>query len=304
MDIRATTDRRDNAFPTLPPTAGIGLKPQHYQAALDSAGAGRPGWVEVHPQNYFGVSGSPGGGPPHRWLSAIAENFPLSFHSVGLSLGTADGLSESQLDQLAALCDRYRPAMVSDHLSFSGDAHDRFADLLPIPYTREALQHFTEQIDRAQQRLGRRMLIENPSCYLAFADNEMPEPVFLARLADITGCGLLLDINNIIVSTGNLGGDPRDWILQIDPDQVDEIHLAGHTTEIHDSGPLLIDDHGSQVGDSVWTLYFDFITAHGVRPTLIEWDTDTPDYATYMAEAHKAQAILDTVSDKEHAVSG
>ncbi len=276
----------------LPPKTGIGLKPQHYTAVLDTdAQPGRPAWVEVHPQNYFCD-----GGPPHRWLTAVAELYPISFHSVGLSLGTAEGLIEDQLERLASLCDRYNPAIVSDHLSFSGNAHDRYADLLPIPYTKEALDHFATQVDRVQQRLGRQMLIENPSCYLAYADNAMTETDFLAQLIQRTGCGLLLDINNIVVTTGNLGSDPRTWLSQIDPDWVGEIHLAGHATEMHDSGPFYIDDHGSPVGDVSWMHYFDFVSKHGAKPTLVEWDTNTPDYAVYMAEADKAQAILDAVA--------
>jgi uncharacterized protein len=292
MDMTAPVAGFCNPLSTLPPKAGIGLKPQHYGAALDAAAQpGRPAWVEVHPQNYFCDGGS-----PHRWLTAVAEQYPISFHSVGLSLGSADGLIEDQLDRLAKLCERYKPAMVSDHLSFSGNAHDRYADLLPIPYTKEALDHFAAQVDCVQQRLGRSMLIENPSCYLAYSDNEMTEADFFAQLIQRTGCGLLLDINNIVVTTGNLGSDPRTWLSQIDPDWVGEIHLAGHATEMHDSGALYIDDHGSPVGDAAWMHYFDFITAHGAKPTLIEWDTNTPDFATYMAEAHKAQAILDAVA--------
>jgi uncharacterized protein len=277
----------------LPLSVGIGLKPQHYEAILDSNHpSGRPGWVEVHPQNYFGICDNLGGGPPHKWLTAIASILPLSFHSVGLSLGSADGLMVEQLEKLAALCDRYDPVSVSDHLSFSGNAHDRFADLLPIPYSHEMLSHFAAQIDRVQQRLGRQILIENPSCYLAYAHDEMHETEFLAQLVGLTGCGLLLDINNIVVSTGNLGGSARAWLSQIDPDWVGEIHLAGHATEQHDSGPLYIDDHGSAVGDAVWALYFDFINRVGPKPTLIEWDSDVPDYATLMAEADKARSIL------------
>ena len=292
MDMTAPVAGFCNPLSTLPPKAGIGLKPQHYGDALDAAAQpGRPAWVEVHPQNYYCD-----GGPPHRWLTAVAELYPISFHSVGLSLGTAEGLIEDQLNRLAALCERYQPAMVSDHLSFSGNAHDRFADLLPIPYTYEALDHFATQVDRVQQRLGRQMLIENPSCYLAYVDNEMSETEFLDRLITATGCGLLLDINNIVVTTGNLGGDPREWLSQIDPEWVGEIHLAGHATEMHDSGPLYIDDHGSPVGDVAWMLCFDFISTYGAKPTLIEWDTNTPDHTTYMAEAHKAQAILDAVA--------
>ena len=290
--MTAPASGKSGPFPALPAHAGIGLKPQHYEAVLDAqAQPGRPSWVEVHPQNYFCD-----GGPPHRWLAVVAERYPISFHSVGLSLGTAEGLIDDQLDRLAALCERYKPAMVSDHLSFSGNAHDRFADLLPVPYTKEALDHFVAQVDRVQQRLGRSILIENPSCYLAYADNEMPEMEFIARLIHRTGCGLLLDINNVVVSTGNLGGEPRDWLAQINPDWVGEIHLAGHATEIHESGTLYIDDHGSPVGDIAWMLYLDFIADHGPKPTLIEWDTNTPDYEAYMAEAQKAQAILDAVA--------
>lgn len=284
---------------TLPPGAGIGVKPQHYAELLDPASPlNRPRWVEVHPQNFFCD-----GGPPHRWLTAIAENFPLSFHSVGLSLGSADGLIPDQLDRLAALCARYQPASVSDHLSFSGHAHDRFSDLLPIPYTAPALDHFAAQVDRVQQRLGRAMLIENPSCTLAYAHDEMAETEFLAQLIARTGCGLLLDINNVIVTCGNLGGAPLDWLAAIDPMWVGEIHLAGHACEMHDSGPLYIDDHGSAVGDTAWALYAEFITANGARPTLIEWDTNTPDLGTYLAEAAKAEAII-AAAEPVHALAG
>jgi uncharacterized protein len=276
----------------LPPKTGIGLKPQHYDAILDpDHPSGRPAWVEVHPQNYFGD-----GGPPHRWLSAIAEHFPVSFHSVGLSLGSAEGLMTDQLEKLAVLCDRYRPAMVSDHLSFSGNAHDRFADLLPVPYTQEALDHLAKQVDRVQQRLGQRVLIENPSCYLAYRDSQMSEPEFLSELIARTGCGLLLDINNIVVTTGNLGGAAEDYLTAIDPDWVGEIHLAGHATEKHDSGPLYIDDHGSPVRPRVWELYAAFIARAGPKPTLIEWDTDVPEYSTLLAEADKASAVLKEAS--------
>jgi uncharacterized protein len=277
-----------NGLSKLPPRTGIGLKPQHYDAVLDPEHpSGRPCWVEVHPQNYFSD-----GGPPHRWLTAVAEHYPLSFHSVGLSLGSVDGLNAYDLERIAILCDRYNPASISDHLSFSGNAHDRFADLLPIPYTAESLDHFAAQIGRVQDRLQRQMLIENPSCYLAYRDSEMRETDFLSELIERTGCGLLLDINNIVVTTGNLGGAAEEYLAAIDADWVGEIHLAGHATEHHNSGPLYIDDHGSAVSASVWKLYEDFIARAGPKPTLIEWDTDVPDYATLMAEAAKADAIL------------
>jgi uncharacterized protein len=281
----------------LPPRTGIGLKPQHYDAILDPAQpSGRPGWVEVHPQNYFGD-----GGPPHRWLTAIAEHYPLSFHSVGLSLGSADGLSEHDLARIAILCERYNPASISDHLSFSGNAHDRFADLLPIPYTKASLDHFARQIDRVQTRLRRRMLIENPSRYLAYQGEEMEEVEFIERLIGKTGCGLLFDINNVEVSAANLGFSATAYVDAINPDWVGEIHLAGHAVEQHDSGPLLIDDHGSGVTVTTWQLYRRFSERAGPKPTLIEWDTNVPEYSVLIAQADKATSIMD---EARHALAG
>ena len=270
---------------TLPFSTGIGLKPQHYDAVLSDAA--RPNWVEVHPQNYFGD-----GGPPHRWLTAIAEVLPISFHSVGLSLGSAEGLNEDDLEKLAVLCARYNPASVSDHISFSGNAQDRFADLLPIPYTQASIDHFSGQVSRVQDRLKRPILLENPSRFLAYEGDEMDEVEFLDALIARTGCGLLFDINNIEVSATNLRFDAAAYIDAINPGWVGEIHLAGHAVEQHESGPLLIDDHGSPVTDVTWGLYARFIARAGVKPTLIEWDTDVPDYAVLMGEVNKAEAIL------------
>lgn len=278
----------------LPPAAGIGLKPQHYDALLrhvaasNSSHAAPPAWLEVHPQNYFCP-----GGPPHRWLTAMAEALLLSFHSVSLSLGSAEGLVPEELEQLAALCDRYAPAVVSEHLSWSGSASNRYPDLLPVPYTRETLQHFITQVDRVQQRLKRSILIENPSRYLAFAHDEMDEAAFLHALCAAAGCGLLLDINNIAVSATNLGLDAVAMVDAIDPRLVGEVHLAGHAREDHEDGVLLIDDHGSAVNDLTWSLFERFVTRAGARPVLIEWDTDVPAFRTLLAEATKAQAILD-----------
>ena len=281
----------------LPPSVGIGLKPQHYDALLDhKSPSGKPAWVEVHPQNYFGD-----GGPPHRWLTAIAEHYPLSFHSVGLSPGSADGLNQYDLDKLAILCDRYQPASVSDHLSFSGDAHNRFADLLPVPYTKASLDHFASEIGKVQDRLKCSILVENPSRYLAYLGDEMSEVDFIACLIQRSGCGLLLDINNVEVSSINLGFSAEAYVDAIAPDWVGEIHLAGHAVEQHDSGPLLIDDHGSRVTDTTWALYRRFIERAGAKPTLIEWDTDVPDYTVLMAEVDKAQVIIDEAC---HALAG
>lgn len=277
----------------LPLCAGVGLKPQHYPQALELVSAstpfsvGSPGWFEVHPQNYFGA-----GGPPHRWLAAFADQVPLSFHSVGLSLGSGEGVNAEELEQLAALCDRYAPTMVSDHLSWSGSASNRYPDLLPVPYTHEALDHFAGEVSRVQDRLGRAMLIENPSRYLAFAGDAMSEADFLHALCARSGCGILLDINNIEVSATNLGLDADAMVDAIDPALVGEIHLAGHAREDHPHGTLLIDDHGSQVSDETWRLFARFVRRAGQRAVLIEWDTDVPTFDVLLGEAAKADAIM------------
>lgn len=286
---------------SLPPSGGIGLKSVHYNDVLsEEDGSKKPGWVEVHPQNYFGD-----GGPLHRWLTAIAEDYPLCFHSVGLSLGSADGLNQYDLDKIADLCERYQPAMVSDHLSWSGNAHDRYPDLLPIPYTGEALDHFSTQIGKVQDRLKRPMLIENPSRYLSYRDDEMSETDFISRLCKQSGCGLLFDINNVEVTATNVGLDMEAYIDAIDPDIVGEMHLAGHARENHDSGPLLIDDHGSIVSDVTWRLYERFIKRSGPKPTLIEWDTDIPAYDVLMAEVAKVETVLGShvLDETQHALT-
>lgn len=278
---------------SLPSLPGIGLKPEHYAqvlqpvSAITSAPAAAPGWFEVHPQNYFGA-----GGPPHRWLATIAEIYPLSFHSVGLSLGSFAGVDAEELERLAGLCTRYAPALVSDHLSWSGSAGNRYPDLLPVPYTDEALGHFAAQISRVQDKLRRPILIENPSRYLAFADDDMSEAEFLHQLCDRAGCGILLDINNIEVSATNLGLDAQAMVDAIDPALVGEIHLAGHAREEYPDAALLIDDHGSAVSDFTWALFVRFIRRAGRRPVLIEWDTNVPAYGILLAEVEKAEVIM------------
>ena len=248
-------------LPTLPVRAGIGLKPQHYADVLAAAEQGRaPAWAEVHPQNYFGA-----GGPPHRWLTAIAEHLPISFHSVGLSLGSASGADRDELEALAALCRRYAPAMVSDHLSWSNGLDDKFPDLLPIPYSQPALNHFTAEVGRVQDRLRRPLLIENPSRYLAYAGDDWSEVDFLHELCRRSGCGLLLDINNIEVSAFNLGLDPVAWLDAFDPRHVGEIHVAGHAVkEDGMGGTIAIDDHGSPVRASCWDLLARFLDARAI----------------------------------------
>ncbi|MBK8908650.1 MAG: DUF692 domain-containing protein [Rhodospirillales bacterium] len=269
----------------IPASAGVGLKPQHYRDVLEGAGHGL--WFEVHPENYMGS-----GGPPHRYLEAIRRDHALSLHSVGGSPGSADGLRAPHLERLKELVDRYQPALVSDHLSWSGIGDGFVHDLLPIPLTSESLRRFTRNIDRLQEALGRTILIENPSLYLLPVGAEIPEPEFIAALCRRTGCGWLLDINNILVSATNLGFDPADYLQAVDPRLVQEIHLAGHAREAHADGDFLIDDHGSQVPEPVWDLFATFLAAAGPRPTLIEWDTRVPDFATLAGEAARANALL------------
>lgn len=270
----------------IPASAGVGLKPQHYRDVLE--GGGRGLWFEVHPENTMGA-----GGPPHRYLEAIRRDHALSLHSVGGSLGSADGLRAPHLERLKALVDRYQPDLVSDHLSWSGIGDGFIHDLLPAPLNRESLQRFAENIDRLQEALGRTILIENPSVYLAAAGEEIPEPAFIAALCRRTGCGWLLDINNIFVSATNLGFDPAAYLQAVDHRLVKEIHLAGHAREAHADSDLLIDDHGARVADPVWDLFAAFIAAAGPRPTLIEWDTRVPGFATLAGEAAKADAVLE-----------
>lgn len=275
----------------LPPTVGIGLKPQHYLDVLGNGDAVRfdhhmPDWVEVHPQNYFSD-----GGPPHRWLSAIADKLPLSFHSTGLSLGSADGLDVEELDRLATLVSHYNPASISDHLSWSNTPDDHMPDLFPVPYTQANLLHFADQVGRVQDRLARRILIENPSRMFAFAADEMDEVIFLNALCAKSGCGILLDLNNVEVSAANIGFDAGAYVDAVDLNHVGEVHLAGHAVEQHDSCPLLIDNHGSRMSACTLALYDQFFRRAGPRPTLIEWDTNVPDYAVLLDEMSRARSV-------------
>jgi uncharacterized protein len=273
----------------LPPRGGIGLKPAHFAELLDSSGRGAgPYWVEVHPQNYMMA-----GGPMHRWLTAVADSLPLSFHSVGLSIGDPDGPDADELDRLEVLVERYEPAMVSDHLSWSSLSGTRIPDLLPVPMTKGLLDHFVAGVGRIQDRLKRPILIENPSRMLAFASDEYEEPDFLAQLCRTSGCGLLLDINNVIVSAANLGFDAGQWLDSIDSALVGEIHVAGHSIVEHEPGiALRIDDHGSPVGEQCWSLLERFLKRSGPRPVLVERDNNLPPFAELAAEAARADRLI------------
>lgn len=276
---------RDTRFPTLPHGPGVGYKPQHFAAIL--AGAVPVEWLEIHAENYMGD-----GGRPLAQLRILAERFPISLHGVGLSIG-GEVLDESHLARLKTLCDWLNPASFSEHLAWSTHDGAYFNDLLPLPYTVATVARVSNHIDRVQQVLDRQMLLENPSSYLAFAEAEMSEVEFLRQVAARTGCGLLLDVNNVFVSAINLAFEPLDYIDAFPLDLVGEIHLGGHDADRDETGAaLLIDSHGHPVADPVWSLYAATIARSGPKPTLIEWDNDVPDWPALTAEAARAAAIL------------
>lgn len=264
---------------------GLSLKPQHYRDVLE--GTPEAGFFEVHAENYFGA-----GGAPHRYLTAIRERHALSIHGVGLSLGGAEPLDRHHLAALAALVRRYAPALVSEHLAWCARGGTWFNDLLPVPLTEEALEVVAAHVDETQEALGRTILIENPSSYTAFAQSHIPETEFLAELARRTGCGLLLDVNNIAVSAHNLGFDAQAYLDAVPGEAVGEIHIAGHATDMRGGRPLRIDDHGSVPADEVLDLLARFVAANGPRPVLLEWDKDVPALGVLAAEAARARRVM------------
>lgn len=270
---------------SLPATPGLGFKSEHF----DSIRQTRPalGFFEVHAENYMGA-----GGAPHRQLAALRQDYALSLHGVGLSIGGADRPDAAHLQRLRELIRRYEPASFSEHLAWSSHGGDYLNDLLPLPYTPETLSRICDHIDEVQATLGCQMLLENPSTYILFEQSSIDEPAFLSEIARRTGCGLLLDVNNVFVSCTNHRRDPRDWLGAFPLSQVGEIHLGGHAEEVLPSGPLLIDDHGSPVADPVWTLYAEVIATAGPLPTLLEWDNDIPPFATLLDEASRAAQVL------------
>ena len=269
-----------------PASAGVGLRAPHYRDIL----ATRPqlGWFEAHSENYFGE-----GGQPLVYLTAIRADYPVSFHGVGLSLGSVDPLSVSHLKKLKRLIDSTEPCFVSEHLSWSSVEGQFFNELLPLPYSEAALQHLVSRVQQMQDALARQVLIENITAYVTYHDSQMPEWEFLNQLTQITGCGLLLDINNVYVNSINHEFDPHPFLNNIRPDSVAEIHLAGFAA----AGDMLIDTHGACVSNEVWALYETTICRIGVRPTLIEWDNDIPPLSTLLHEAARAQTILDQAYD-------
>ena len=270
----------------LPAKPGAGFKPQHMQALLEDPQS--VAFIEVHAENYMGA-----GGHPRRMLTSMREAMPLSIHGVGLSIGAESGLDPAHLDRLAALVERYQPAMVSEHLAWSTHGGIYFNDLLPLPYDETTLERVVTHVCQVQDRLRRRILIENPSTYLEYACTTMSETEFLTEIAERSGCGLLLDINNVHVSTTNRQESAIAWLAEFPLDKIGEIHLAGHAEDVDEAGQrLLIDAHDRAVADQVWTLYERVISLTGPLPTLIEWDNDVPDWPVLAREANRAADIL------------
>ena len=268
------------------PVAGIGLRSPH----LAEIGRERPatGFLEIHAENYLA------GSPALQAVERLRADYAFSIHAVGLSLGSVDGLDAAHLARVAALVKRLEPAFVSDHLSWSTGGGRYFNDLLPLPYTEEALEVVVGNVGRLQDAMGRQVSIENPSCYLGFAQSTLSEPAFLSELVRRSGCGLLLDPNNIVVTAHNLRLDPRDWLTGLPSAAITEYHLAGHATNDADGEPILIDDHGSRVSDGVWALFAEVVKRFGARPTLIEWDTDIPPLGVLLEEAARADGLIET----------
>ena len=269
-----------------PRRSGVGLKPEHYRDILD--GTPDIGWFEIHAENYMGD-----GGPPHAYLTAIRERYPISLHGVGLSIGGAGPLDTEHLARLCALADRYQPALFSEHLAWSSHDTVYLNDLLPLPYTEETLARVCDHIDVVQEAMQRQMLLENPSTYVAYAETTMAEVEFLREVARRTGCGLLLDVNNVFVQAANHGFGADGYLDAFPMEHVGEIHVGGHAQDADEDGSLLlIDDHGREVADSVWALYELALVHTGPMPTLIEWDNDVPAWPLLLAEAQRADHVL------------
>ena len=269
---------------SMPARAGIGLRAEHHADVLESLP--NVGWLEVHSENHFAPAGA-----AHTALDAIRAHYPLSLHGVGLSLGTTDPLDRKHLAQLHLAMERYQPVLVSEHLCWGVAGGRHTNDLLPLPYTREALRHLVSRVTEVQEILGRRILIENVSSYVTFRDSQMTEWDFLAALAREAGCGILLDVNNVYVSAHNHNFDALEYIMALPTDSVEEIHLAGHSTRMLEGHELLVDTHNARVCDDVWSLYAAAAVRFGRVPTLIEWDTDLPALDVLVDEAQRADRV-------------
>jgi uncharacterized protein (UPF0276 family) len=289
-------------FPVLPieGLAGTSFKHQHL-AEIRAEGDGR-GFFEVHAENYMGA-----GGPPHRALDTLRRDFPISLHGVCMSIGGERPLDKTHLARFQHLVERYEPALVSEHLAWSTHETTYFNDLLPLPYTEATLRRVCDHIDQIHEAIRRPMLLENPSTYVSFAESTMSETDFIRRVAQRTGCGLLLDVNNVFVSATNHGFSALDYLSDFPLANVGEIHLAGHAEQSDDEGELLlIDSHNGPVADAVWKLFEIVVSRCGGIPTLVEWDSNIPDWPILKAEAAAALAILDRrhgITEARHAAA-
>ncbi len=269
----------------IPARAGIGLRFQHHQPVLDT----RPdvAWMEVHTENYMG------GGTPLKYLDAIRRDTPISLHGVGLSLGSAEGVDPAHLERIRKVAERVEPGLMSEHIAWNLVGGTYLADLLPLPMTEEALDVVCRHVEQTQSYLRRRILVENPSTYVAFGNSIIPEWEFMAAVAARTGCGILCDVNNICVSAHNHGWDASAYLAALPPEAVGEIHLAGHSIRTFaDGSSLRIDDHGSKVSEEVWTLYRQAVARFGAVPTLIEWDNEIPPLDVLLDEAQHAEQVI------------
>lgn len=271
---------------TIPARAGVGYKPKHLDAILARPDA--IGWLEIHAENYMGD-----GGPQLAQLRYLRERFPISCHGVGLSIGSEGPLDKEHLARLKKLVDWLNPALFSEHLAWSTHDIGFLNDLLPAPYTQETANTVVEHIDQVQEAIGRQMLLENPSVYVMFEQSTMSEIEFLNEVVTRTGCGLLLDVNNIFVSNTNQQTSADEYLANFPVEHIGEVHLGGHDAQTDDFGdPLLIDSHNAPVVDPVWDLYETLIERTGPLPTLIEWDNDIPEWPVLANEARLANTIL------------
>jgi len=283
---------------SLPPRCGLGLKPEHFRGILETQP--NVGFFEIHAENYMVA-----GGPLHHYLTQIRSHYPLSIHGVGLSIGGEGGLDAAHLDRLAALIDRYAPESFSEHLAWSSHGGVFLDDLLPLPYDRDSLSRVCAHVDQVQTRLGRRMLLENPATYVEFAASTFTEAEFIGEVVARTGCGLLLDVNNAYVSGVNHGRDPWACIEALPLAATGQIHLAGFARDVDAAGdPLLIDTHGAPVSQAVWALYRKVLERVGPMPTLIERDSDIPPLPVLLAEARRAEGLLQAVAGSSQGNAG
>jgi uncharacterized protein len=279
----------------LPRRAGVGFKPEHFTAI--NASLQPIGFFEIHAENYMGD-----GGTPHAQLRKLRTDYGLSIHGVGLSIGSMEPLDQEHLTRLKTLCDRYQPESFSEHLAWSSHDTVFLNDLLPLPYTEATLKIVVAHIAEVQDHLNRQMLLENPATYLLFEESTIAETEFLAEVVARTGCGLLLDVNNVFVAARNHRQNPYDYILRFPVDAVREIHLSGHSETIDDHGALLlIDSHDTPIKFPVWQLYEELLKGTGKIATLIEWDNDVPEWPTLRREAEDAQKIMDRIAKRRAA---